>query len=254
MKHIKINFLTYYLLLIYFLCGLIKEGIIVFIIVIFHEMGHIFFAKLFKYNILSVEIFPFGGLTKLSKDINTPCYKDILLSSGGCIFQILLYYIYYSLHNFGIISSDAFSIFCNYNISIIVFNLLPISSLDGSFILEAVLNIFFSYKKSLFLTLIFSIISLILFLQFSYIYNLNVSLVISLLIYKIILSAKNNKHLYNKFLLERHLKDFQFKKISHSRSNDVSILKKNTFFYFWFFDKWKSEKKILEERFDKHHI
>lgn len=252
MKLIKINFLTYYLLLIYFLCGLIKEGIIIFIIVIIHEMGHVFFAKLFKYDVLSIEIFPFGGLTKLSKDINTPCYKDILLSSGGIIFQVILYFIVSIMYNFGAISLGSYIIFCKYNASIIFFNLIPISSLDGSFILEAILNIFFSYKKSLSLTLILSIISFIIFLKFSYIYNLNISLITSLLIYKMILAAKNNKYLYNKFLLERHLKDFKFKKINNSRNKDVSILKKNTFFYFWVFDKWTSEKKILKERFDKH--
>ena len=47
-KKFKIDSFTYVFLLTSFLCGQIKNTIILFLIVIFHEFGHVFFALLFK--------------------------------------------------------------------------------------------------------------------------------------------------------------------------------------------------------------
>ena len=95
MKTIKINFLTIYFLLLLFLCGYLKVGLIIFFIVIFHELGHILFIKLFNYKIVSINIYPFGGITKINKDINTPVNKELIIAAAGVIFQLLLFMMVY---------------------------------------------------------------------------------------------------------------------------------------------------------------
>ena len=116
MKIIKVNFLTIYFLLLLFLCGYVRVGLIIFFIVLIHELGHVFFIKLFKYKIESITIYPFGGITKIYKDINTPIKKELLIASGGIILQLILFIIICLIP----ISDFTKILFYKYNISIII--------------------------------------------------------------------------------------------------------------------------------------
>ena len=89
-KKIKINYYTYLFILLCFLCGYMKNIFIIFSICLIHELGHTFFIKLFGYKIVSIELLPFGGYTKIDKMINTSINKDIIISLGGILFQFIL--------------------------------------------------------------------------------------------------------------------------------------------------------------------
>ena len=247
MKNIKINYLTYYLLILYFMCGLIKTGIIVFFIVLIHELGHVFFAKIFNFKINSVTIYPFGGYTKLEKDINTSFYKDILLSLGGIIFQVILLLIFNILYKNMYLSKNTIDIFNQYNSLIMLFNLLPIIPLDGSIILENILSKFFSYKLSIKLNMYLSIFFLFIFFLFNYKYSLNNYMIIMFLLYKILENKKNINYVFNKFLLERYLRNYNYKSVCNSKKCNVSIIKKNIFYYFWKDNKWVNEKDHIKD-------
>ena len=105
LNKIKINNYTYLFILVCFLCGFIKNIIIIFSICLFHELGHIFFIKIFKYKIVSVELLPFGGFTTIDKHINSSISKDIIISFGGILFQLMLLIIVYVLkNNFNVIT------------------------------------------------------------------------------------------------------------------------------------------------------
>ena len=67
----NIHFSTYLLILSFLLTGLIKNIILIYLIVLFHELGHILIIKLLGYKILRVDIYPSGGVTKIDKKINT---------------------------------------------------------------------------------------------------------------------------------------------------------------------------------------
>lgn len=245
MKLIKINYLTYYFLIIFFLCGLIKNGIIVFLIVFVHEMGHVVASKINKYKIINVTIYPFGGITKLEKDINSPLKKDFFLAVNGILFQIILFIIFYKINDIGLISNKTFNIFNVYNNLIMIFNLLPIEPLDGSKISEIIFSKFFSYKKCLYLNLFLSIITFILFFVYTYTYSLNNYMIICFLIFKILEQKKNINLLYNKFLMERYLKNYEFKKIKNEKNLNISVLQKNIYHYFWDKNTWLNEKKVI---------
>ena len=74
-KKIKISYYTYLFFLIGFFCGYLKNLLIIFIICFIHELGHAFFIKLFKYEIVKIEILPFGGYTLINKRINEPFFE-----------------------------------------------------------------------------------------------------------------------------------------------------------------------------------
>ena len=246
MKIIKVNFLTLYFLLLLFLCGFIKIGLIIFFIVIFHELGHVFFIKLFKYKIIDITIYPFGGIIKTDKDINTPSNKELFIASGGILAQIILFIII-SFLPINILTKE---LFYKYNISIMFFNILPIIPLDGSIIINSLLNKVFSYKLSYYLYIIISIIFTIIYLLFNYWYSINNYLIVSLFIIKTYYAIKNYKYLKTRFLLERYLNKYEFKYIS-TKIGNLDILKLDTYQYFRENGSIVSEHTKLKEKFDK---
>lgn len=238
MKIIQFDYTTFYLLFILLLCGYIKVGLTILFIVLFHELGHVLVCLLFKYKIISVTIYPFGGITRVEKDINTSTNKEIILSLAGIFMHLLL------------IPIIKDSTFIKYNLSIMLFNMLPIIPLDGSNFLKAILNKFFSFKRSYTLYIIISIISILIYIVYNYKYSINNYLIISIFFYRIYKDIKNYKYIYNRFLLERYIKKYNFKYID-TRKGNLDILKIDTYQYFKENEKIVSEAKKLQERFDK---
>ena len=203
---------------------------------------------LFHYKIENITIYPFGGITKINKDLNAPIYKELLIASGGVIFQLLLFLII----NYLPLSVYVKSNFIKYNFSILFFNLLPIIPLDGSVILNSFLNMIFSYKKSYYLYFIISIIGIFIYLIANIWFSLNNYLIISLFVIKTIYAWKNYKFLLNRFLLERYINKYEYKYINTKEGN-LDILKINTYQYFKENGKIVSEMTKLKERFDKQY-
>lgn len=243
MKIIRVSNTTLYLLFILFLCGYIRVGITIFLIVLIHEVGHVLICLLFGYKIKSVTLYPFGGLTRVEKDINTSPYKELILASAGLFMQIILYVV-------ALCFGYKNSLFYKYNKSIFLFNLLPIIPLDGSVIVYSLLNRFTTFKNSYKAYIVVSIISLVIYIIINYKYSLNNYLIVSIFIYKIYEGIKNYKYVYNRFLVERYLKKYHFKYIS-TREGNLDILKIDTYQYFKNGGKITSEREKLAEMFDK---
>ena len=249
----KINAVTYFVFLSFLLTGFIKNILIIFLIIIIHELGHVFFLKYFHYEIERVEIFPFGGLTTTkNKYINSPINKDILIYFGGILFQGILYFFMYLLRNTGHLSDYTFSLFKTYNTSILIFNVLPIYPLDGGEILHLFLEKYLPYKKALTIISYFSFLFLILFVLYNIKSNLNNYIAISFLLYKTIDFTKKKKLLQHKFLLERYMHSFPYKKIEHNEEQNLNVLKKETLHFFKNGNKYLHEQEIVKRKFDIH--
>jgi len=242
----KINLFTYLFILISLCAGFFKNIILILTIVIIHELGHIFMIHHFEYSISSVEIFPFGGLTKTSKRINTPLKHELMIAISGVLFQIILFFLFLLLNQSGIIRENTFQLFQAYNKIIIIFNLLPIIPLDGSVILHSILEYIFSYQKAFYCYLILSTISLFLFITFHTWKSLNNYMILTFLIYKSIETLKKRKYYQNKFYLERYLYELPYTKIESHSSPDLSKLKKDTLHFFWRKDRYLHEKDFLK--------
>lgn len=246
LNKLKINNYTYLFLIICALCGYIKNITIIFIICLIHEFGHVFFIKLFKYKVVSIELFPFGGFTSIDKKINTNINKDILIAFGGILAQLfLLFIVYLFKSHFNIIT---YNLIINYSIVLIFFNLIPIIPLDGNNIMHLCLEKFFSYHLSYYLNFIISIISLTIFLIINYLYKIDNYFIISFLFYKTVMYIKNYKYIRKRFLLERYLYDLEYSKIDNHTKN-IKSLRKEVLHYFKENNKYISEKEKLCDSF-----
>lgn len=197
-------------------------------LLLIHELGHYTAAKLLKFKVLKIIIYPFGGITKINDLINKDINEEILVATSGVIFQFIFYLIIVYLNHINIIRDYTLNIYTLYNNQIIFFNLMPIYPLDGSKIINLLLSKFFNYNLSNKLTIMISLIGMSLFiLTSSYNHNYSYIMVLSVLIiynYKFI---KQLKYIYNKFLLERYLYNISYPKIKII-SNGNKMYKNNS--------------------------
>ena len=197
-------------------------------LLLIHELGHYTAAKLLKFKVLKIVIYPFGGITKIHDLINKDINEEILVATSGVIFQFIFYLIIVYLNHINIIRDYTLNIYTLYNNQIIFFNLMPIYPLDGSKIINLLLSKFFNYNLSNKLTIIISLMGMSLFiLTSSYNHNYSYIMVLSVLIiynYKFI---KQLKYIYNRFLLERYLYNISYPKIKII-SNGNKMYKNNS--------------------------
>ena len=238
MKNIfKIHPLTYIICLIFILLGYFKLYISFFTILVIHELGHIIFSLIFKWKIKQIIFLPVGLLLKFEDNLNKPLFEEFIISIMGIVFQLV--FITFFNNKQLIISSNI----------ILIFNIIPIYPLDGSKILNILLNKITNFKTSYFLTLLISLITIIIILSISLI-NLSLLLIICMLplLKNIIdLFCEKNK-VFFKFLLERYLYNFKFKKsIIIYNLNDM---KRDYYHYFYINNNKYSEKEMLKRYFN----
>ena len=249
MKNIfRIDSSTYLLMLLGLLSGYIKNVFIILIIVLIHETGHVFFFYLFNIEIESIVIYPFGGVSKINKRIHERIYKDIFISLGGILFQLILFIIVYFLYKNGFIVSSTYHMYNTYNRSIILFNLIPIIPLDGSKLFFALFTKFLSFRLSYILMIIVGIISLVLFIIYNCVFKINDMVIYVFLIVNLYLVFKDYKYVMNKFYLERIMYDNYYNGIVNDSSIDNIRLDK--YYYFKVGKGFINEKKyILKNKF-----
>ncbi len=233
---IKIHPLFYFVAVICILTGFFKYFIFLFIIILIHELGHILTALFFDWNIKKIVILPFGGITIFEDKINRSMAEEFLIAIMGPIFQLFLFFIKNKL-------------FFNINLFILLFNLIPIFPLDGSKILNVGLNYLFPFKKSHIISIIISltnIITIILLLKF----NLVLITIFLFLILKTFKEIKYHSYLFNKFLFERYLYNFDFKK-SKIIKNEYQM-KRDYKHLFFIQNRYQTEKQYLSNLFDNY--
>lgn len=236
-KKIVFKDLTIIVIFLSLLGGFFKRIIFILIIVLLHEFGHVLVCFLFHYKIDRVEIFPFGGITKIDKHLNNSIYKDIILALGGITIQLIILF----LGKIHIINNE---LFLEYNYIIMLFNMLPIIPLDGSKIVFELLNIIMSYNKSLISYIWISILSIIIFIYYNLTCLVDKYIIIGLFIQKTLEIILNRQLIINKFILERKIYHLKFRK-SKCKNEDPLRYKKDIKYYYYLGNKLVDEREYL---------
>jgi stage IV sporulation protein FB len=215
--------------------GYFKYFLMITFIIIFHELGHIIAALYFHFQIDKIIILPFGGLTLFKEKINRPLKEELIIALMGPIFQSFLF----------TYPNDTFQLF---NKLLLIFNLLPIFPLDGSKIVNLLLNYFFSFKACHQISIIISIFFFMFFSTFIK-KNLILGLILFFLLIKIVKEVKEHKYIFNKFLLERYQYQFSFPK--QKIINNQKYMKRDYRHLFYQNKKYYTEHEFLSNLFDK---
>jgi len=233
---VNVHLFFYFFTCLSIITGHFKDFILFTIIILFHELGHIITGIYFKWNIEKILVLPFGAITIFNTNINKPFKEELIVSIMGFIFQFILYFVLkpLNINNLSVL-----------NYSIFLFNILPIYPLDGSKILNCILNLIFPFKLS---NKILIIISFIFLLSFFLLKNLIFYFIILFLLLKIIDQIKKRNFIFIKFLLERKDKKNKYKKIKTIKK--INKMYKYYENIFYLNRMYHTEKEILNKKFD----
>lgn len=236
---IKFDNTFYLFLLLILLTGMFKQFTFIFILLLFHELGHALMGIILKWKLLSITFYPYGGKTLFEVSENSSINEEILILLSGPFMQIITYLVLSFFFSYEYIKT--------YHLTILIFNLLPILTLDGGRLINLFLNKIFNYLTSFYISVFISITTIIFLILFCflYYYNFNLFLMSIFLLFKIIKSIKDIKYCYQRFLVERYLYDFKFNKRKISR--DIYSFYKECNHYIEF----KEEKEYLNKYFNK---
>lgn len=194
-----------------------------------------------KWKLEKIAILPFGGLTYFNEDLNRPILEELLVCLAGPMFQVFYYLI---------VSRFVDITYIHY--SLLAFNLLPIIPLDGSKLFNLIFNkVFpfrFSYILSCFVSIVFIIISLVLIIFMKW--NLLLFLTLFLLIIRTLKDFRTTDYIFNRFILERYVKNISSKKIKKIKGMNLRKMFRDYRHIFIVNKNYYTEKEIIKKRFD----
>ena len=220
--------------------------IIIIILLFVHEVGHFLSAYFLGVEVDKISLYPYGGISSFKMDLNESSFKEFIILIMGPLFQFIAYFILIKISFF----SNYIEIIKVYHFSILFFNLLPIYPLDGGKLLNILLNLKLSFRKSFLFSIYFSyiIVFIIFIMVFPYFFKINTILMIILLLYKINDEYKKRNYYFEKFLLERFLNNYHFKKTKEVKSIDE--FRKRYNHYIKKGNNYYTEKDILRKKFN----
>lgn len=209
LRHIYLDKYFLFFLIIIILTGNFNYFIPYFLLLFFHEISHAVTGIILGYKLERIIFYPLGGVTIINYPVNIPLFSELLIVIAGPLMQILVY----------LILKEYYPFIKLYHYTLLVFNLLPIYPLDGGKILSIICGYYYSFIKSFNITFIISVI-MVFFLTIYAVtnFNLNLVLMIILIISKLINLYRNKFIIYEHFLLERYLYQYNFHKIKNISS------------------------------------
>ena len=251
-KKLEIEFHRTYLFMAlgFILTGYYLNLIVFTTLILVHELGHYLMAKINNFNVTKIIIYPYGGMTKIDDMINRDICEELLIATSGIIVQYLFYLIIYFCYRYGVVREYTYNLYTLYNNQMIYFNLLPIYPLDGSKILNLILDKYFPFYRANMLTILISIFVIFLIISLS-IYSCNYSnLMIMILLFTYLYKFyQKRKYLYYKFLLERYLYNIEYSKVKVI--NNIKKMYKNKSHFIIENNYFLREKEALNNLFKK---
>lgn len=201
---------------------------LLFLIIIVHELGHAAAASFFSWRLKRISLLPFGGVAEMDEHGNRPLKEEAIVTLVGPVQHLWLMGAAFLLFQFQWISGQLFETFIQYNLMVLIFNMLPIWPLDGGKLLFLGLSLNSSFPQALKKTLKSSFIVICLFIAailFTNPINLNVWVVLSFLIFSLYYEWKQRRYVFIRFLLERYYgNNYDLRKLQPIVANEEELI------------------------------
>jgi len=139
---LKVSNLLPPLFFLYFLLGIWEKALIVFAIILVHEIGHVVVALYWGIRVKTIELFPFGGVARIDNAHMVSLAKEITLSLAGPMVNFFLGGVFFFALYHNLVSEEIGSFLWRATIAIGCFNLIPVWPFDGGRIFRAILSRF----------------------------------------------------------------------------------------------------------------
>lgn len=164
---------------------------------IFHELCHLIIIKYFHFKIEEIYLIPFGGQIKIKCLKNHSPLIDVIIYLAGPLGNMILLSLGF------IIKNDNLK---TINLTLFLFNLMPIMPLDGFHILSNLFSLKLPYFYALRICLIISILFATIILILAPFINYSILILAGYMIF-ISLNELISNNLYKGLLLERMVSD-----------------------------------------------
>lgn len=162
---LKVNPFFFLLLVVVFFYGKLGEAGLLFAIVLWHESFHLVAARLYRLDILDVELLPFGGVARLDALLQVNPQVEWVVAIVGPLSNLVLLGLAYLLRPMVEVAPYWFEFFVQANLGMALFNLLPALPLDGGRVLRSILVQKKGFKEAtIFASVLGQILSIVLLL------------------------------------------------------------------------------------------
>jgi stage IV sporulation protein FB len=207
MKNIKIHPLLWLVVTFAVLTARFLEVLMLFFIILIHELGHVLAATFFSWRIKQITLLPFGGVAEMDEHGNRPLAEEAFVILAGPLQHLWLVGAAFCFYQFSLISPEHFSLFLNFNVMVLLFNLLPIWPLDGGKLVLLLLSYMKPFPVAHRHTLAISLAVAVLFSAYTLWMmptNLNVWIIMAFLLFSLYREWKQQRYVFMRFLLERY--------------------------------------------------
>ncbi|GAB6173225.1 M50 family metallopeptidase [Paradesulfitobacterium aromaticivorans] len=119
--------------------GLLAQALMVFALVLGHEVAHLLAARAFGFKVIGLELFPYGGTAYFDDLFEGRKWEESMMALAGPFFNLILLFAAQFGRWEGLLSGAWAEDFVRFNLYLAAFNLLPILPLDGGRVVRAVL-------------------------------------------------------------------------------------------------------------------
>lgn len=203
------------------------ELMMVLLIIFVHEIGHGAAASFFSWRIKKIALLPFGGVAEMDEHGNRPLKEELIVVAAGPLQHVWMISLAYILFMAGIFPEKWYSLFIEYNLMVLIFNLLPIWPLDGGKLVFILFSMNSSFQVAHLRTIYMSISVLAIFSVIVLMIaplTLNVWVIIGFLAFSLYFEWKQRQFIFMRFLMERHYgkqADFRQLKPINVAENDM---------------------------------
>ncbi|GAE27683.1 stage IV sporulation pro-sigma-K processing enzyme [Halalkalibacter wakoensis JCM 9140] len=202
----KVNPLFWFVLGIGVFTGYFREVLMIFSIVLIHELGHALAAHFFKWRITKIELLPFGGVAEVEDVGNRPFHEELIVILAGPLQHIWMMLLSYFLVQFPFWTSTDHHLFIWHNAMILLFNLIPVLPLDGGRLVQLWYTYRFPYVQALTIsrwTSSFVLLAMVFISLIWFPYHLNLWVIITFLFLTNYLEYKQRHYRFMRFLMAR---------------------------------------------------
>ncbi|CUA80952.1 site-2 protease family protein [Anoxybacillus suryakundensis] len=205
--NIHIHPLFWFIALMAIMTAQFQTLLLLFWIVLLHELGHVIAAHLFSWRVKRILLLPFGGVAEMDEHGNRPFHEELIVILAGPFQHIVIFFIVYIAHSANMLSDEWYKQLLEYNLSILLINLLPIWPLDGGKLLFLYRTMRTSFRRAheqtLYASSLFLIACFITLLIFAPM-QINLWIIGLFLAHAIWVEWKQRTYVWIRFLLERY--------------------------------------------------
>lgn len=146
---IKISYLIFFILIASMFFNWFSHILVLIIIILLHELAHCYVCIHYGTDVSEIKIFIFGGTLKPQEYIEENPKQEIAVASAGPALNFILFIItLLIIHKFDIKMNPTTQLFLTANITIGLFNLIPILPLDGGRIARGIIGQYLGIGKA----------------------------------------------------------------------------------------------------------